>query len=108
MTAKGNRSVRALSLIVRDEHCLLDVEEARNLAWLLRNLETPYEPDIEIAGITAAVIAEDTASRTPVGSLVFTAEEERAMLSVLDRATKSSELSTRLTRLHRALKRSRS
>jgi hypothetical protein len=101
---RRSRTVPAVSLIVADEQRLLAIEEAMNLIWLLRAVETPHAPNVETAAITAAVIVEDAATGSAVGSPSFTDEEERAMLTVLDQAAREVGLSPRLTRLHRALR----
>lgn len=95
--------MRAVSLIVADEHYLLDPEEAASLAWLLRSLEAPDAPDLETAALTAAVIVEDAVHATRAGTRTLTIEENRAVLTVLEQAARTSALSPQLSRLHRAL-----
>ena len=95
--------MRAVSLIVADEPYLLDPEEAASLAWLLRTLEAPDAPDLETAALTAAVIVEAAVRATRAGTRTLTIEEDRAVLTVLEQAGRTSGLSPRLSRLHRAL-----
>jgi hypothetical protein len=95
--------VRAVSIIVADEPYLLEPEEATTLAWLLRTLEIPDAPDIEMAAMTAAVIIEDATASAQAGTRTLTVEEERAIFTVLEEAAQDVGLPPRLSRLHRAL-----
>jgi hypothetical protein len=98
--------MRAVSLIVAGEHCLISVEEASRLIGLLRRLENPYSPDFETAAMTAAVVLEEAAKVSPIGNQTLTDEEERTMLTVLNHEARSAALSARLGHLRDALERS--
>jgi hypothetical protein len=69
----------------------------------LRNLEIPHAPKLETAAMTAAVIVEDAARGARAVTRRLTDEEERAVLTVLDQAARTTSLGPRLSRLRRAL-----
>jgi hypothetical protein len=83
----------------------LDLAEAQELATALRAIETPHAPELEGAARSAAVILEPLIADTYADSPSFTREEGHALYIALEReSTRGHGLSTRLTRLRRALR----